>query len=226
MNNVILDVAHVSKSYSTGTATVEVLKDVNFQLRAGEWLTLLGSSGSGKTTLLNLLGLLEKPDSGTIRINAAESIDCTRLNGKAAARFRNRYLGFVFQSYCLLPELTAQENVMLPGMMAGLPNISKKAAELLDRVGLSHRLKHRPTELSGGEQQRVSIARALINDPEILLADEPTGNLDSRTGDEILKLFTELRTASPERAIVMITHNEAITGLADRVLTLKDGVLL
>ncbi len=223
MNNVILDVAHVSKSYSTGTATVEVLKDVNFQLHTGEWLTLLGSSGSGKTTLLNLLGLLEKPDSGTIRINAAES---TRLNGKAAARFRNRYLGFVFQSYCLLPELTAQENVMLPGMMAGLPNVGKKAAELLDRVGLSHRLKHRPTELSGGEQQRVSIARALINDPEILLADEPTGNLDSRTGDEILKLFTELRTASPERAIVMITHNEAITGLADRVLTLKDGVLL
>lgn len=220
-NNIVLDVSGVAKGYELGKSRLEILKEITFQLHGGEWLTLLGASGSGKTTLLNLLGLLEQPDRGTIR---AAGVDYATLRGSAAAQFRNRKLGFVFQSYCLLPELNVLENVMLPGMIAG-GGSEKRARELLDRVGLSERLKHRPTELSGGEQQRVSIARALINDPDILLADEPTGNLDSHSGAEILRLFTELRAAAPNRAIVMITHNEEITRMADQVLTLRDGVL-
>ncbi len=224
MNDLSLDVRQAAKSYQLGPVKLEVLRDVTFQLRRGEFAALLGASGSGKTTLLNLLGLLEKPDRGTI---TASGVDYATLTGGAASRYRNSTIGFVFQSYCLLPEFSILENVMLPGMITGTSRreLEKSARQLLERVGLAERLAHRPAELSGGEQQRASIARALINDPKLLLADEPTGNLDERTGEEILKLFAELRAASPERAIIMITHNREIAGRADTLFELHNGVL-
>ena len=185
---------------------------------------LLGASGSGKTTLLNLIGTLEQPDSGTIRI---AGVDVSKLGRGEAARFRNRKIGFVFQAYHLLPELTVLENVMLPGNLAGLSRgeAKKRAVPLLETVGLSGRMRHRPSELSGGEQQRAAIARALLNEPELLLADEPTGNLDTHTGEAILELFTELRKLHPGRSIMMITHNREIAKLADRTGELVDGRL-
>ncbi len=225
MNDLVLDVRKVAKSYQLGSATLDVLIDINFELRRGEFAALLGASGSGKTTLLNLLGLLEKPDRGTI---VGGGVDYATLAGHEASRYRNATIGFVFQSYCLLPEFSILENVMLPGMIAGgaRRDLENRARELLGRVGLGERLAHRPNELSGGEQQRASIARSLINDPVLLLADEPTGNLDAHTGEEILRLFGELRSASPERAIVMITHNQEIAKRADTIMELREGTLL
>ncbi|MGE4565988.1 MAG: ABC transporter ATP-binding protein, partial [Victivallaceae bacterium] len=187
MSDLVLDVRKVAKSYRLGPATLDVLIDINFELRRGEFAALLGASGSGKTTLLNLLGLLEKPDRGTI---VGGGVDYATLAGREASRYRNATIGFVFQSYCLLPEFSILENVMLPGMIAGgaRRDLENRARELLGRVGLGERLSHRPNELSGGEQQRASIARSLINDPVLLLADEPTGNLDAHTGEDILRL--------------------------------------
>ena len=200
------------------------LRGVDWEIRRGEWACLLGASGSGKTTLLNLIGTLEQPDSGTIRI---AGVDVSKLGRGEAARFRNRKIGFVFQAYHLLPELTVLENVMLPGNLAGLSRgeAKKRAVPLLETVGLSGRMRHRPSELSGGEQQRAAIARALLNEPELLLADEPTGNLDTHTGEAILELFTELRKLHPGRSIMMITHNREIAKLADRTGELVDGRL-
>ena len=197
---------------------------MDWEIRRGEWACLLGASGSGKTTLLNLIGTLEQPDSGTIRI---AGVDVSKLGRGEAARFRNRKIGFVFQAYHLLPELTVLENVMLPGNLAGLSRgeAKKRAVPLLETVGLSGRMRHRPSELSGGEQQRAAIARALLNEPELLLADEPTGNLDTHTGEAILELFTELRKLHPGRSIMMITHNREIAKLADRTGELVDGRL-
>ncbi len=220
----ILEVEDVAKAYTLGTVRLEVLRNIRWQVRRGEWAALLGASGSGKTTLLNLLGALERPDRGRI---CAAGTDYRTLSGRRAAVFRNRKIGFVFQSYCLLPELSVLENVMLPARMAGTaPGMAaERARELLVRVGLGDRLRHRPGELSGGEQQRASIARALINDPELLLADEPTGNLDAATGEEILALFQELRQSRLEGAMIMITHNEAIARRADSAMVLRNGVL-
>ena len=200
------------------------MRGVDWEIRRGEWACLLGASGSGKTTLLNLIGTLEQPDSGTIRI---AGVDVSKLGRGEAARFRNRKIGFVFQAYHLLPELTVLENVMLPGNLAGLSRgeAKKRAVPLLETVGLSGRMRHRPSELSGGEQQRAAIARALLNEPELLLADEPTGNLDTHTGEAILELFTELRKLHPGRSIMMITHNREIAKLADRTGELVDGRL-
>ena len=197
---------------------------MDLEIRRGEWACLLGACGSGKSTLLNLIGTLEQPDSGTIRI---AGVDVSKLGRGEAARFRNRKIGFVFQAYHLLPELTVLENVMLPGNLAGLSRgeAKKRAVPLLETVGLSGRMRHRPSELSGGEQQRAAIARALLNEPELLLADEPTGNLDTHTGEAILELFTELRKLHPGRSIMMITHNREIAKLADRTGELVDGRL-
>lgn len=218
----IIELAGVVRTYRVGSESVEVLKGVDFQLAAGEWCAIFGASGSGKTTLLNLIGALERPDAGTIRV-AGENISGFRR--REAAKFRASRIGFVFQAYHLLPELTVLENVSLAARLAGVPVSAarERAASLLEAVGLSHRLRHRPTELSGGEQQRAAIARALINDPELLLADEPTGNLDAKTGAGILELFQELRAARPERSIVMITHNRELAGMATRVAELIDG---
>ena len=220
----IIELRGVTRTYKLGREKLPVLRGVDWEIRRGEWACLLGASGSGKTTLLNLIGTLEQPDSGTIRI---AGVDVSKLGRGEAARFRNRKNGFVFQAYHLLPELTVLENVMLPGNLAGLSRgeAKKRAVPLLETVGLSGRMRHRPSELSGGEQQRAAIARALLNEPELLLADEPTGNLDTHTGEAILELFTELRKLHPGRSIMMITHNREIAKLADRTGELVDGRL-
>ena len=220
----IIELRGVTRTYKLGREKLPVLRGVDWEIRRGEWACLLGASGSGKTTLLNLIGTLEQPDSGTNRI---AGVDVSKLGRGEAARFRNRKIGFVFQAYHLLPELTVLENVMLPGNLAGLSRgeAKKRAVPLLETVGLSGRMRHRPSELSGGEQQRAAIARALLNEPELLLADEPTGNLDTHTGEAILELFTELRKLHPGRSIMMITHNREIAKLADRTGELVDGRL-
>ena len=220
----IIELRGVTRTYKLGREKLPVLRGVDWEIRRGEWACLLGASGSGKTTLLNLIGTLEQPDSGTIRI---AGVDVSKLGRGEAARFRNRKIGFVFQAYHLLPELTVLENVMLPGNLAGLSRgeAKKRAVPLLETVGLSGRMRHRPSELSGGEQQRAAIARALLNEPELLLADEPTWNLDTHTGEAILELFTELRKLHPGRSIMMITHNREIAKLADRTGELVDGRL-
>lgn len=221
---IILELSGVRKHYSIGANVIEVLRGIDLQVFAGEWLSLTGASGSGKTTLLHLLGLLERPDEG--RISACGQ-DYSLLKRRAAADFRRKKLGFIFQNYCLLPELTVLENIQLPGMLAGMNRrqLENDARELAERVGLKDRLEHRSTELSGGEQQRAAIARALINRPEILLADEPTGNLDSRTGEEILQLFRDIRSERPDCSLIMITHNAEIAAMADRSAVLADGVI-
>ena len=220
----IIELRGVTRTYKLGREKLPVLRGVDWEIRRGEWACLLGASGSGKTTLLNLIGTLEQPDSGTIRI---AGVDVSKLGRGEAARFRNRKIGFVFQAYHLLPELTVLENVMLPGNLAGLSRgeAKKRAVPLLETVGLSGRMRHRPSELSGGEQQRAAIARALLNEPELLLADEPTGNLETHTGEAILELFTELRKLHPGRSIMMITHNREIAKLDDRTGELVDGRL-
>ena len=206
-----------------GKSSLDVLKGVNFSLRRGEWVCIYGASGSGKTTLLNLTGLLERPDSGEIIF---EGTDISTYSRTRAAAFRSCELGFIFQSYHLLPELSVLENVALAGQIAGMSRrkARTRAEELLGKMGLADRLTHRPSELSGGEQQRSSIARALINSPRLLLADEPTGNLDPHTGEEILQLFDEMRKDDPELSILMITHNHRIAARANRAVELHDGI--
>ena len=194
------------------------------QIEEGSWTALLGASGSGKTTLLNLLGALERPDQG--QISFRETV-YSAMNNDQASKFRCHNIGFIFQAYHLLPELNVLENVMLPGMLAGRKRkfLEKRGRELLDKVGLSHRLIHHPGELSGGEQQRAAIARSLINMPHLILADEPTGNLDSKTGSGILEIFKEMHAEKNGHTIVMITHDPEVAALADTVLHLKDGVI-
>ena len=198
-----------------------MLKGVSFSARRGEWLALVGASGSGKTTLLDIVGTISRPDTGRVLIDGA---DTTAMSSRQTVLFRRKRIGFVFQSYHLLPELTVLENAMLPGMLEGkaVRVCRKRAESLLERLGLSHRLAHRPNELSGGEQQRVAIARALQNEPELLLADEPTGNLDSVTGKGILEIFRSIHEEG-KMTIVMVTHDRSIAALADRILELRDG---
>ncbi len=221
MSDFIVQCNQVSKTFTTGNRKLEVLKDINLKLRHREWLLLVGASGSGKTTLLNILGALETPDKGELLF---ENKPYKSFN---TADFRNKKLGFVFQSYHLLPELNVLENVLLPARLGGNYKAAEYAEYLVERVGLKDRSHHRPGELSGGECQRAAIARALINRPELLLADEPTGNLDGATGKEIMNLFAELHadTALP-LSIIMITHNPALAAYADTTRTLADGALL
>jgi len=217
-DEMLISCAGVTKSYRIGkTSSVAVLSGIDWQIARDSWTALLGASGSGKTTLLNLLGGLEHPDSGTIVV---DGIEYAKLSRRQLSEFRGSHLGFVFQSYHLLPELNLLENVMLPAMFARR-NAKKEALELLERVGLSGRIHHRPAELSGGEQQRAAIARALINHPNLLLADEPTGNLDGATGESILALFRELHASG--LSIVMITHSETVARAAQKVVHLADG---
>lgn len=223
MSKPVLFLKDVRKSYKVGSGKLEVLKGVDFTLEQGEWVCIYGASGSGKTTLLNIIGLLERPDSGKICFGET---DASSLSRSQAAKFRSREIGFVFQSYHLLPELTILENVAVAGRLSGLaPSAAqKRAAELLTSLGLGERMKHRPAELSGGEQQRAAIARALINDPPLLLADEPTGNLDPHTGEEILQLFEKMQQNDPKLSILMITHNHLIANRASRAVELTDGI--
>jgi len=204
--------------------TVEVLRGVDIDIKRGEIVSIVGSSGAGKSTLLHILGTLDKADKGGVKLNEAE---VSSLQGKKLADFRNKNIGFVFQFHHLLPEFTALENVCIPGWLAGRKNkeIENKAKELLGLLGLNQRLENKPNQLSGGEQQRVAVARALINSPAIVFADEPTGNLDSTNAKELHQLFFHLRSKF-NQTFLIVTHNEELAQLSDRVLHMKDGKIV
>jgi ABC-type lipoprotein export system ATPase subunit len=219
----LLSARGLKKSYAIGKRTLEVLRGVDVEIPRGDFLALRGASGAGKSTLLHLIGGLDTPNAGEIFF---EGENLSKFSESRLTNFRNRRVGFVFQSYHLLPELTALENVCLPGRVARLPAsaVVTRAADLLRRVGLADRVDHKPSELSGGEQQRVAIARALINEPVLLLADEPTGNLDSHTGSEIMDLLKSLRTEK-QTTLVIATHDSKVAALAPRVIELVDGLV-
>jgi len=219
----IVKVHGVKKAYRMGKVIVPALRGVSFEVKQGEFLAVLGPSGSGKSTLLHLIGCLDRPDEGKIIIDGA---DVLKLSDEELAELRLRKIGFVFQFFNLLPRLTAIKNVELPLIIAGVPEkeARERAMEMLRLVGLEARVSHRPTELSGGEQQRVAIARALINNPRIVLADEPTGNLDTKSGWEIVQLMKRLNEERGQTFIV-VTHDPHIAETADRILYLKDGLI-
>ena len=221
MSEPLLSARDLAKSYAMGKRTLEVLRGIALDVAPGEFLALRGASGAGKSTLLHLVGGLDSPNSGEIIFRGR---DLAKLSERELTRFRNRSAGFVFQSYHLLPELTALENVCLPARLArtGPDAAEQRGRELLARVGLKDRTDHKPYELSGGEQQRVAIARALVNEPELLLADEPTGNLDSRTGGEIIDLLKTLRTEK-KMTLIIATHDAKVAANALRVIELTDG---
>jgi lipoprotein-releasing system ATP-binding protein len=225
-NDVLLKTENLYKSYKMGPARVKVLKGANLSVRKGEFVAIIGASGSGKSTLLHILGALDKPDKGIVKFNGQ---DLNKLGAGELNKFRNKKVGFVFQFYHLLDELNILENVYLP-VMAGtsVPGwflrrkwAKNRAKELLDRLGLSERMKHKPYQLSGGERQRVAIGRALMNEPVLLLADEPTGNLDSATGNSILEVLEDLNRAG--QTIVMVTHDDRIAKRAGKVIKIIDG---
>ena len=222
-SGVLLQARGVRKTYVLGGRSLEVLRGIDLAVASGEFLALRGASGAGKSTLLHLLGGLDLPNAGEVHFHGHT---LSRLSRTALSRLRNRKVGFIFQAYHLLPELSALENVCLPARMARVPESRCVPAgrDLLERVGLKNRVEHRPYELSGGEQQRVAIARALINDPILVLADEPTGNLDSHTGDEIIDLLCALRT---ERGATLLiaTHDARVAAKAPRVIQLLDGAI-
>jgi putative ABC transport system ATP-binding protein len=210
----------VVREYRAGDRTVRALDGVNFAIRPSEFVAVVGPSGSGKSTLLNLLGLLDVPTSGRVEHGGE---DVSTFSERRRTRTRKRDVGFIFQSFYLIPTLTALENVEVPRLLDRTPTRTReRATELLERVGLGDRLRHAPDELSGGQKQRVATARALINDPSLLLADEPTGNLDRDTGDGVLNLFDDLR-AERDVAVVTVTHDEYVADAADRVVRLIDG---
>lgn len=216
----LLELENVTKVYLLGSQRLEVLKRVSLAINEGEFVAIMGPSGSGKSTLMHIVGCLDVPTEGRYRLDGRE---VSRLRGSELARLRLMSVGFIFQSFNLLPRLTALQNVALPLMYSGARDRVHRASGALERVGLGGRLGHKPTELSGGEMQRVAIARALVNEPKVILADEPTGNLDSRSGVEILKLFHELHEQG--RTIVMVTHDEHLARSAQRLVTIHDGIL-
>ena len=216
----IVRLENVWKVYKLGNTKVIALKDVSLKIKEGEFVSIMGPSGSGKSTLLHLIGCLDKPTKGKVYVFGK---DISKLNDNQLAKIRNKRIGFVFQMFYLIPTLTAIENVELSMIFAGIPKKKriKRAKELLEWVGLGDRLYHKPSELSGGQHQRVAIARALVNDPSILLADEPTGNLDSKSGIEIMKILDKLHHAG--NTIILVTHEEYIAEHADRTINLFDG---
>lgn len=213
----------ITKDYYMGDLELRVLNQVNLEIQRGEFLSIMGPSGSGKSTLLNILGVLDQPNEGAYYL---EGVDITELRDKELAQIRNRHFGFIFQSYNLFPELSALENVMVPLMYAGKPKRERRerAEELLVNMGLGHRLKHLPTQLSGGEQQRVAIARALANNPTLILGDEPTGNLASDQGAEIMGILQKLNQQGT--TIVIVTHDSAISTYGKRLVQLRDGAIV
>jgi ABC-type lipoprotein export system ATPase subunit len=221
MNELLLSAKGIHKTYVLGKRSLPVLRGVDVELQRGDFLALRGSSGAGKSTLLHLLGGLDSPNRGEITLAGR---NLASLSRRELARLRNEEVGFIFQAYYLLPELDALENVCLPARMARTPapQAEARARELLTRVGLKERMEHKPYELSGGEQQRVAIARALINEPDLILADEPTGNLDSHTGQEILELLCALRNEK-QTTLVVATHDAALAARAPKVIELVDG---
>ena len=224
MNEPLLSASGLQKTYFIGSRTLQVLRGVNLEIGRGDFVALRGASGTGKSTLLHLIGGLDTPNAGEILFRGEK---LSGYSSRELTLFRNRRVGFVFQAYHLLPELTALENVCLSARIARISagKAEEKARELLGKVGLERREDHRPAELSGGEQQRVAIARALVNDPELLLADEPTGNLDSKTGAEIIELLKALRVEK-QTTLVIATHDEKVAAHAQRVIELVDGLIV
>ncbi len=216
----MIETRNIFKSFGP----LAVLKGVNFRVNKGEILAIVGASGAGKTTFLQILGTLDKPDSGEIIFN---DTDIALMGKKELAKFRNQHIGFVFQFHNLLPEFTALENVCIPGFIGKRQKkqVQEKATSLLQHLGLNDRLHHKPSELSGGEQQRVAVARALINDPDLILADEPSGNLDSQNARDLYDLFKVLRNDF-QQTFVIVTHNEEFAHLADRTIKMKDGIIV
>ena len=216
----MIELQGIHKSFGT----LEVLKGIDLHIEKKEVVSIVGPSGAGKTTLLQVLGTLHKPDVGSLFING---IDVLALKGDSLAKFRNRHLGFVFQFHQLLPEFTALENVMIPGLLAGEKEsaLRQRASELLDYLKLSTRFEHKPSELSGGEKQRVAVARALMNRPDVILADDPSGSLDTHNKQELHNLFFELRDTM-DQTFVIVTHDEELSRLTDRTIHMKDGVIV
>ena len=218
----LIKVKNLKKQFQIGSEIVNAIKDISFEVNAGEFISIMGPSGSGKTTLMNIIGCLDTPTSGEYHLDDSE---VSLLDDDELAAIRNRKIGFVFQSFHLLTRNTALKNVMLPLTYAGYDKseATEKAKSVLDKVGLDDRINHKPNELSGGQQQRVAIARALVNNPSIIFADEPTGNLDTKTGEEIMNLFKELHMNG--QTIIVITHENEIADQTERILTVKDGLI-
>jgi putative ABC transport system ATP-binding protein len=217
----IIRVENLNKTYMLGNVPVEILKEINFTINRGEFITIMGPSGSGKSTLLYLLGGLDKPTSGKIFINDQ---DISTLTDEEQSVLRRREIGFVFQFYNLVPNLTIEDNVMLPVLLDGkkIKDYRHKLDEILETVGLSDRINHTPRELSGGQQQRVAIARALINEPDIILADEPTGNLDSKSSEEVMKLLQRINKEK-KKTILQVSHSQETAKYSDRIINVRDG---
>ena len=218
----IIKTENLTKDYETGTQVVSALKGINLSVEKGEFLSIMGPSGSGKTTLMNIIGCLDSPTNGSYFLNDKS---VSKLDDDELAKIRNDEIGFVFQSFHLLARNTAFDNVMLPLKYAGISKeeATKRSNDVLDLVGLSSRAKHTPSELSGGQQQRVAIARALVNEPSILFADEPTGNLDSKTGQDVMKIFKDLNKNG--QTIILITHEDSIAKQSNRIITIMDGLI-
>lgn len=218
----IIDVKNITKHYSLGTQTVEALRGISFGIEQGEFIAIMGPSGSGKSTLMNIIGCLDSPTDGTYHLNNQE---VSTLEGDELAGIRNKEIGFVFQNFHLLARNSALDNVMLPLKYAGVDKVNqiKRGKDALSQVGLESRMDHQPSELSGGQQQRVAIARALVNNPSILFADEPTGNLDSQTGYDVMQLFHNLHQQG--QTIILITHENEVAAEAQRTIFIKDGLI-
>ena len=219
----IITVDKVNKTYKNGSLELQVLKNISFKVQKGEFLAIMGSSGSGKSTMMNILACLDSQYEGTYIL---DGIDISKLTENQLSEIRNKKIGFIFQSFNLLPRLSALENVELPLVYSSVPKAErhKRAAELLEMVGLKDRMHHKPNELSGGQRQRVDIARALVNDPSIILADEPTGNLDSKSEEEIIEILQELNRTG--KTIVIVTHEPNIGDIAQRKIVFKDGEII
>jgi putative ABC transport system ATP-binding protein len=222
MANPLIQITNIKRDFQLGNETINVLKGIDLQINKGEYVALMGPSGSGKSTLMNLLGCLDTPTSGTYILNGN---DVSQMHDDDLAEIRNKEIGFVFQTFNLLPRTTALDNVALPMIYAGYSKTDRtiRATEVLKQVGLDDRMDHQPNQLSGGQRQRVAVARALVNRPSIILADEPTGNLDSKTSVEIMKLFGDIHAAG--NTVILVTHEEDIAKYAHRIIRLRDGMI-